>query len=42
MNKIQRKNKMNGLLGLFWFLQVHFVAIVEKNIEKRYIPYNSI
>ena len=37
--KWTEKNILNGLLGLFWFLQlqVHFVAIIEKNIEKRAI-----
>ena len=29
--------KINCFLGLFWFLQVHFVAIVENNIEKKAI-----
>ena len=28
---------MNGLLGLYWFLQVYFVAIIEKNTERRAI-----
>ena len=33
----QKKNKINDLGGSFWVLQVYFVAIKEKNTEKRAI-----